>query len=171
MVMKAPPKRALTTPLDLPATAAMEKEIITVSRTAPLSKVERLLTEHRVSGLPVTDVSGRAIGVISYRDLLDHYAEEDGTRPSRRPDYYRVSAEELRDEDVDVGFEVPEESEGTAEQAMTGDVIHVRSDAPLREVARTMAKRSIHRVLVTDPRTNRVVGIISSLGLLSALGR
>ena len=169
--MKAVASRKSASPLDLKVAEVMEKRIVTVSRTAPLSEVERLLTEHRVSGMPVTDVSGRAIGVISYRDLLDHYADEEEERPRPRPDYYRVSAEELRDEDVDVGFEVPEESEDTAEDAMTGEVIHVPSDTRLREAARTMSKRGIHRLLVTDPQTHKVVGIVSALGLLSALSR
>ncbi len=149
----------------------METKVVTVSRAAPLSEVERLLTEHRISGRPVVDVAGRAIGVISYRDLLEHYEEEPETRPRHTPDYYRISTEELRDEDVEIGFEVPQESEDTAEDAMTHEVIHVPSDASLEKVGRTMVERSVHRVLVTDPETEKVVGIISSMGLLAAMFR
>ena len=156
---------------DLTAADVMETKIVTVSRTAPLSEVERLLTEHRISGMPVVDVAEHAIGVISYRDLLEHYDEEAETRPRHAPDYYRIAAEELREEDVDVDFAVPEESEDTAEDAMSRDVIHVRSDTRLNEVAETMVERNVHRVLVTDPESEKVVGIISSLGLLAALVR
>jgi len=158
--------------LDLTAADVMEAEVVTVSRSAPLSEVERLLTEHRISGMPVVDVSDRAIGVVSYRDLLEHFEEDPETRPKHRlPDYYRIATEEMREEDVEVGFEVPEESEDTAEDAMTHDVIHVRSDAPIAEVGRTMVERGVHRILVTDPKTERVVGIISSMGLLAAIFR
>jgi CBS domain-containing protein len=151
------------------ARAVMERRIITVGRTAPLSEVERILTENRISGMPVTDAAGRAIGVVSYRDLLDHYAENPETRPRRGPGFYRLSTAHLLDEDFE-SFEVPEESEDTVEDVMTPEVVHVRADASLPEVCRTMAEHSVHRVLVTDPGTEKVVGIISSLGLLSAMG-
>ncbi len=148
----------------------MEKRIVTVGRTAPLSEVERLLTENRISGMPVTDAAGRAIGVVSYRDLLDHYAENPEERPQRVRAFYRLSTEHLLDEDFE-SFEVPEESEDTVEDVMTPEVIHVRSDATLQEVCRAMGEHQVHRVLVTDPVSEKVVGIISSLGLIAAMGK
>ena len=155
--------------LELTARDIMETRIVSVSRTAPLSEVERLLAENRISGMPVTDASGRAIGVVSYRDLFDHYREDPDSRPRRTRAFYRLSAEEL-DEDVE-SFEVPAESEDTVEDVMTPEVIHVRSSASLRQICNTMARHEIHRVLVTDPETERVVGIVSSMGLMTALGR
>lgn len=151
------------------ARSVMEKRIVTVGRTAPLSEVERLLTENRISGMPVTDAAGRAIGVVSYRDLLDHYAENPDARPRRARAFYRLSTEHLLDEDFE-SFEVPEESEDTVEDVMTPEIVHVRSDATLEEVCRTMGEHEVHRVLVTDPETQKVVGIISSLALLKAMG-
>jgi len=151
------------------AKSVMERRIVTVGRTAPLSEVERLLTENRISGMPVTDAAGKAIGVVSYRDLLDHYAENPDARPRRTRAFYRLSTEHLLDEDFE-SFEVPEESEDTAQDVMTPEVIHVRSDAPLKDVCRTMGEHEVHRVLVTDPESEKVVGIISSLSLLKAMG-
>ncbi len=77
---------------------------MTVSRTALLSEVERLLTENRISGMPVVDDAGRAIGVISVKDLLERYEEDPDARPRNRPDSYRMVTEELAEEDVDIGF-------------------------------------------------------------------
>ena len=154
----------------LTARHVMEKRVITVGRTAPLSEVERLLTENRISGMPVTDAAGRAIGVVSYRDLLDHYAENPDARPRRTRAFYRLSTEHLLDEDFE-SFEVPEESESTVEDVMTPEVIHVHSDATLKAVCRTMGEHQVHRVLVTDPETGKVIGIISSLALLTAMGK
>lgn len=154
----------------LAAKHVMEKRIITVGRNAPLSEVERLLTENRISGMPVTDAAGRAIGVVSYRDLLDHYAEDPDARPRRERAFYRLSTEHLLDEDFE-SFEVPEESEDTVEDVMTPEVIHVAADATLQDVCRTMGEHEVHRVLVTDPKTEEVVGIIGSLALLTAMGK
>lgn len=147
----------------------METKIVTVGRSAPLSEVERLLTENRISGMPVTDAAGKAIGVVSYRDLLDHYAENPDARPRRTRAFYRLPTEHLLDEDFE-SFDVPEECEDTVEDVMTPEVIHVRATDTIEAVCRTMGEHRIHRVLVTDPRTERVVGIIGSLALLTAIG-
>ncbi len=155
--------------LDLPAKSVMERRIVTVSPSAPLSEVERLLAEHRISGMPVTDSGGRAVGVISYRDLLDHYADDPDARPRRRPHYFRLPTEHLADEDFE-DFSVPPESEDTVADAMNPEVIHVRDDVPLTAIAQLMVHRSIHRVLVTDD-SGRVVGIVGSLAVLAAVAR
>jgi CBS domain-containing protein len=153
---------------DLTAKDIMAKRIITVSPTAPLSEVERLLTENRISGMPVTDSSGRAIGVVSYRDLLDHYAENPDARPRREPGFFRLPTEHLLDEDFE-SFSVPPESEDTVEDVMTPAIIDVATDAPVQEICRTMTKHSVHRVLVTDTGTGRMVGLVSSMSVLAAI--
>lgn len=164
--VRAPaPRRASIT-----AGSIMQTRIVTISPSAPLSEAERLLTEHRISGMPVTDNAGRAIGVLSYRDLLDHYAENPDARPRRGPGYFRLPTEHLADEEFEA-FSVPEEAEDTVEDVMTPEVIHVDRDTPLREIARKMVENGIHRVLVTEPRSGRVVGIISSMGMLAAMAK
>jgi CBS domain-containing protein len=61
----------------------MQTRIITVADTAPLSEIERVLTENRISGVPVVNQAGRVIGVVSVKDLLDRYVEEPDARPRR----------------------------------------------------------------------------------------
>jgi CBS domain-containing protein len=147
----------------------METHVVTVSPQASLLELERLLAEHRISGMPVTDDSGRPLGVVSFRDLLDHYADDPDTRPPRRGGYFLVP-----DEGADHHhgkFAVPAESEGTVADVMTPVIIDVTTEDTLLEVCRTMAKHSVHRVLVTEPSTGRMLGIISSLAVLEAMAR
>lgn len=146
----------------------MQTGIITVADSAPLSEVERVLSENRIGGVPVTDQSGRVIGVVSVRDLIDRYVEDPDARPSRGRHFYQVTSDELEEDERDFS-ETPEESEETAGSIMTADVYHVPVGAPIVEVARKMASHRIHRVLVTEPETGRVVGIISSMGILAAI--
>lgn len=153
---------------ELTAGQIMRRPVVSVSPTAPLSEVERLLTENRISGMPVTNSAGHAIGVISYRDLLDHYAQNPDEHPHRKTSYFRVPTEQLADEEFE-GFSVPEASEDRVEDAMTPEVIHVGGDATLRQVARTMRDHAIHRVLVIDPGSGRVLGIISTMDVLASL--
>ena len=152
----------------LTAADIMQTRIITVADTAPLSEVERVLTENRITGVPVTDQAGRVVGVISVRDLLDRYVEEPDSRPRRGKGYYHESTEEMADEDLE-SFELPEEAEETAGSVMTPEVFHVAATTGLAEVARQMVEHKIHRVLVTDPKKGQVVGIISSMGMLAAM--
>ena len=154
--------------MSLTAGDIMRTRIITVSDSAPLSEVERILTENRISGVPVTNQSGRVVGVISVRDLLDRYVEDPDARPRRGKGYYRESTEDLEDEDLEA-FDLPEEGEETVSSLMNAEVFHVPSTAPVSEVARKMVAHHIHRVLVTDPESHQVVGIITSMGILAAV--
>jgi CBS domain-containing protein len=144
----------------------MRTNVVTVSYAAPLSEVERLLVENQISGMPVTDAAGNVIGVVSLKDLVERYQEDPDSRPRRGHGYYHLSSEELNEVDFD-SFDLPEESEDTAESIMTAEVYSVGPDAGLREIARVMAEHRIHRVLVTD--NARCVGLISTLEILDAL--
>ena len=154
----------------LTAADMMETRVITVPATAPLAELERLLTEHRISGMPVVAEDDSAVGVVSYRDLLDHYAENADERPSGDDAYFRETRF-LLDGDFDAlsGYGAHAGCAETVADIMTPALIDVVPDAPLAEVVRTMVKHSVHRVLVIEPGTRRVVGIISSLGVLAAI--
>lgn len=144
----------------------MRTNIVTVSYAAPLSEVERVLADARVSGAPVVDQSGQIVGVISLRDLIERYAEDEDARPRRGHGFFHLSSEETLDEDFE-SFEVPEEAEETACDLMTAQVFSVPVEAGLKEIADVMCKHSVHRVLVTDG--GRLLGLISTLDILDAL--
>jgi CBS domain-containing protein len=144
----------------------MRPEVVTVSYAAPLSEVERVLSDNRISGAPVVDEAGKIVGIVSLRDLVERYTEDPDARPRRGHGFYHLSSEEMLDEDFD-SFEVPEESEDTAEDIMTAQVFSVPAGAGLREIAATMAEHRIHRVLVVDD--GKHVGLISAMEILDAL--
>jgi len=149
----------------LTARDVMVRDVVTIPYSAPLSEVERVLVDHRISGMPVTDATGHVVGVVSVKDLIERYAEEPESRPRRGSGYFHLSSAEL-DDDFD-SFELPAEAEDTAESVMNAQVFMVDSETPLRAVAAVMAEHGIHRVLVQEPRG--VVGIISTLEVLRAV--
>lgn len=144
----------------------MRTEVITIPYATPLSEVERILSDNRISGAPVTDEAGHIVGIVSVRDLVERYAEDPDARPRRGQGFYHLSAEEMLEEDFD-SFEVPEESEETAEDVMSAEIYSVPADAGLMDIARTMAKHKIHRVLVAE--NGRHVGLITTMEVLQAL--
>lgn len=174
---KSPPKPARRRATRFPAAGLkrlaaltagdlMETNVVTVSYADPLSEVERVLTDQRVSGVPVVDETGAVKGVISLRDLVERYAEDADARPRRGAGFYHLSSEETLDEDFE-SFEVPAESEETAADVMTSDVYSVPTDADIPEIARTMGRHGVHRLLVRDGK--RFVGLVGTLDLLEVL--
>jgi CBS domain-containing protein len=53
---------------------------------------------------------------------------------------------------------------------MTTDVVTVRPEAPLPELAQTMVDACIHRVIVVDEQ-RKPIGIFTSMDILSAVAR
>lgn len=153
--------------LGLTAGDILQPRVITVSYAAPVSEVERVLSENRIGGVPVTGPSGDVVGVVSLRDLIDRYVEDPDSRPRRGRGFFHLSGTES-DEDYD-SFDLPDEAEETAESIMTAEVYSVPSNAPLTQVAATMVEHGIHRVLVTDAEGGGYVGLITSMGVLAAL--
>lgn len=155
----------------LTARDVMSERVITVSYSSPLSEVERVLSDNRIGGVPVTDAAGHVVGVVSARDLLDLYTEDPDARPVRTRSYYQWANDDLDElEDVDFGnIRLPEESEDTAGSVMTAEAYTVATTASLQEVAREMAEHRIHRVLVTDPSAGGTVGLVTTMDLIKAI--
>ncbi len=153
---------------ELQAADIMQTNVITVAEDAPLSEVETLLSENRITGMPVTDEAGELVGVISVTDLIDRYTEDSDARPRRGRGFYDVSTYGLEDEDLE-SFEVPKESEETAGSLMTAEVLTVPAEMPLRLVAKAMVKHKVHRLLVNEGR--KTVGILSTMDLLRAASK
>lgn len=147
---------------NLTAADIMQASVIAVGRRTPLAEVERLLTENRISGVPVTDEAGHVIGVVSMSDLVEHYAEGEGDGGGG---FYSAPSWDL-DEEYGAGT-VPETSEDVAADIMTSDIHSVDRNASVTEVAKQMTKRGVHRLLVTDGA--RHIGLVSTTDIVRAV--
>ena len=138
----------------------MTSKVITVTPETPVGKVAALLSEHRISAVPVVD-NGQLVGIVSEADLLHRY--EIGTdcalngdpwwmrlfSADRSPaEYVKSHARQVRD-------------------IMTREVTTVAPDTALAEIASLLEKRRIRRVPVVDE--GRLMGIVSRSDLVRAL--
>lgn len=143
--------------------------VITLRRGLTLREALELLSGERISGAPVVDESGKPVGVLSVSDIILFQIGK-ARRRMRRSFYYA-----LPDYKGDMGkyeFEgVPEEilDSATVGGSMTQDLIIVAPDTPLVEVAETMVRERIHRVIVVE--NDRVVGVISALDMARAIAQ
>jgi CBS domain-containing protein len=128
----------------------MTQPVFTVRTTDPIEGAAALLSDRRITAVPVIDGDGRLVGIVSEGDLLRDRVPEDPTAHLRpvpaihgRP---RVVAE-----------------------VMTRDVVTAWLDEDVSDVAHTMLKRNVRSIPVLDE--GRLVGIISRRDLLRTVVR
>ena len=140
----------------------MTLEVYAVAPDTGLDVTGRLLYGKHVSGAPVVDAGGAAIGVVTAKDLVDP-----DRRRSPQPGsstVYRLTGGDGC-EKIDGG---PARTPGRVADVMTSFVVAVPPTTELRDAMRLMVAEDIHRLFVIDER-KQIIGIVSSMDLLRAL--
>lgn len=141
----------------------MTRDPITVQPDAPLKDAIQILADKRISGLPVVDQSGKLVGVISETDLM--WRESGVTPPAYimlldSVIYLENPARYDRDLHKALGQSVGE--------VMSRDPVTISPDKPLRDAARILHERSVHRLPVIDDQ-HRIVGILTRGDVVRAM--
>jgi CBS domain-containing membrane protein len=136
----------------------MTRNVIKVREDADLNEVTTLLSENRISGLPVVDGQDRVIGMITeadvlamagmkkghaFKDVIRHLLGEPLSGPKR--------SKRLRD-------------------VMTSPAITTGPEADIREIALTLDEKRIKRLPVVDEQ-GRLIGVISRADIVRAIGK
>jgi len=125
----------------------MRTEAVTVEEGTPAREIARLISEYRVSALPVLAGQGKVIGVVSEADLI------------RSADRRRAILARLPGRSG-------EPDSDTAAQLMTSPAITIDPDAPLAAAARLMDQRRL-RMLPVVNSAGDLLGVVSRWNLLS----
>ncbi len=165
------------------ATDLMNAEVLTVPEDMALPDLARYLLEHEISGAPVVDRDGKVVGVVSLTDIVAADSESDADADADRRPGETASSGGFYDRGWDGGDEEGEliradlaDLEDCEEadwdelevaDIMTEEVYSVAEDAPVSEIASTMLRHHVHRLLVA--RDGQAVGIISTSDLLGLL--
>ncbi len=142
----------------------MTRSLISTRPDDDLKAAERLLIEHRISGMPVVEET-ILVGVLSRSDIarvevlmqsLDELVSDrlnwdeqaDGFKHARGPEFkgFRQRLDQLKVRD-----------------AMSDQVVTCAPTTPVGEVAAEMVRHHIHRIIVVDGK--HPVGIVSTLDL------
>jgi CBS domain-containing protein len=121
----------------------MERQVLTVGVDAVLADAIVIMSEARVSALPVVDAHGRMLGVISNTDVLN--AEAD-TELDEMRQLLTVT---------------------TVGMLMTHHPLVVAPTATVREAAQQMLYADVHRLYVVEHE--KVVGVISTTDIVRAV--
>jgi len=130
----------------------MTRRVVSVDRGASYRNLVDLLTEKRISALPVIDEAGHVLGVVSETDLLRKIEYHGGEEPRifdspRRRDDRRRSQGHI------------------AADLMSAPPIVVTADTSITAAARTMNREGVKRLPVVDEH-GRLIGIVTRGDLL-----
>jgi CBS domain-containing protein len=139
----------------------MTRSVVSVQRSTPLKEVAQALIDNNISGVPVVDVDGAVLGVVSEADLL---VKEQGPDTIRHRPLARFLGEsrESQAQLVKLGAT-------TATEAMTSPAVTIPPGRPVQEAAAIMTARGVNRLPVVDD--GRLVGIVSRADLVRAYVR
>jgi CBS domain-containing protein len=139
----------------------MSSPAITVSPTTEIREVAHTMREHVISGVPVVDVDGTLLGLITELDLIARNA------PVHEPHYLAVlsalipvSIEEYRQykEQLRQALAI------SAADLMNDQVETISPDAPIDEALQSMLNPEITMLPVVED--NRLVGVLTRTDLV-----
>jgi len=142
----------------------MTTNVISVEAGTTVQALAKLLSDRRISGVPVVDSEKRVVGVVSEGDLL-HRAETGTERsaPPRRRSWWLA--------DMAAGQELARDyvksHARTVDEIMTREVVSVAETTELADLAILLETHRIKRVPVLHD--GHVVGIVSRANLVRAL--
>lgn len=151
---------------ETPVQDFMTSPVIVLEDGATLRDAARTLTEAKISGAPVVDHRGLPVGVLSLFDITTYLAGLD--RLAGEPGgFYRQGS--LRFDMLDdEAPEVEPTEETLVKDVMSPEILSVRPETPLSNVAKRLRAENLHRLFVRNER-GELVGVVSTMDLLGAL--
>jgi CBS domain-containing protein len=137
----------------------MTTNVVAVGTDTPLKDVADILSEFRISGLPVVSERGTVLGVVSENDIL---VKARGTEPLRG-----LVGRLLAGDAVELEAKL---AARTAGEAMTSPAVTITPDRPVSAAAGEMVERRINRLPVVD-EDGKLVGIVTRADLVKAFAR
>lgn len=144
--------------INMKVSEVMTIDAVAVSEEADIEEAIRLLSGHRVSGLPVVNNENHVTGVITEADILS-------VMGMKRGHTFKDIVARL------LGEPVPGNKAGrTVRQVMTSPAIITTPDASILEVAGILEERRIKRLPVVDAG-GVLVGIVSRADIVRVVGK
>ena len=146
----------------------MTRDVLLARADWSVHRLAEFLAENSISGAPVVSEDGKLIGVVSSTDIVIHDTLPAKGMADGEPHEYYLQASDRRHGSADfASARIAQEPLVTIRDIMTPVIYKVSEDTLVPEVADTMIKNRIHRIIVTNEE--KVVGIISSADMLKVI--
>jgi CBS domain-containing protein len=139
----------------------MTKDVVFIRPETSVREIAALMTEKRISGLPVLGADGTLLGIVSQSDLLHRW--EIGTEPK-----YKWWLKVFSDSDS-LARAFSKTHGIKAKDVMTCHIISVKHDTDLGDVAALLDRSKVKRLPVLQ--NGRLVGLITRSDLVKAFSQ
>lgn len=138
----------------------MTRDVVAIDPQDTLHEALQLMTENRVSALPVLNGKGKCVGVVSTSDLIDVTSEVD------------EELEELENSNIEAQQWLIEQmgkslGDRLVADLMSRDVATVGPEDLLVKAAQLMRKNRVHRLPVVDG--DKLLGLVSTSDVIEAV--
>jgi len=163
--------RMETTPPSLPNTTPvseiMTRNVLCVTRDLNTDELRRIFLERGISGAPVVDGQGQAIGVVSKTDLVRHTQEAPEVQEDEP---LRVRGQDGTAYDLGPGFHSEPVSRVKVQDIMTPIAYTLKAGTSIAQAAALMAFEGVHRLPIVCETNNEIIGLLSALDVMRWIG-
>lgn len=139
----------------------MTPSIKAVPQSWTMDRLARFLTDHEITGSPVTDESGEIVGIATLKDITEFRWNATRSNTDRKlTAQEQQEARRLRMVLFEEMGKVPVE----VRDIMTPIVLSVDETTPVRDIANIMMSEHLHRIFVT--RESKITGIVTTYDML-----
>jgi CBS domain-containing protein len=129
----------------------MIKEVVTVTPETGVEEAYRIMERHDIRRLPVVEEDGTLIGIVTETDARQVLVPwRSSIKKRREKEFYYLARDE------------------TVEDIMTSDVITIKPNNRITEVARLLHEHKFGGLPVVDD-DGRVIGIVTTIDLITLL--
>ena len=155
-----------TTLTNLTARDLMNQHVFTVRADWTIHDLAEFLIDKNISGAPVVDESHNLVGVVSETDIVRKDSEDLGHvfRTSPHELYVHGWESSLAAKDLS-SLQIEEERERSVREIMSTSILSIHESAPVEDIADTMIRSRVHRLLVTS--SGRLVGVVTAMDLVA----
>jgi CBS domain-containing protein len=140
----------------------MKLDVVAVGPDTSVRELADILSEHKISGVPVVDANGWVIGIVTDSDVIVQDAD------LHFPYYIPILDSFINPEGFHKFRERFRKAFGSkVSEIMSKDVITISPDALVHEAATLMADRKVNRLPVTE--TRKLVGIVTRGDIVQAI--
>ncbi|MEM2839413.1 MAG: CBS domain-containing protein [Thermoplasmata archaeon] len=147
----------------------MTKKVVTLSPEDTIASASMKMSAAKISGAPVTDESGKLIGILSEADILRSLKTHQRSLHLVYPSLSAISVtfrEQITEREASDAYKDIENMK--VKEIMTKEVETVREDEEIRGAIKKMISRGINRLPVVDDE-NKVIGIVTRGDILRGI--
>ena len=140
----------------------MTENVIAVTKNTEVRELAKILTDNKISGVPVLDEAGKLAGVVTESDLIfQNKKVHIPTAVAILDAFFFLESPEKMEKEMKKMAGV------TVGEIYASEVISVQRDTPLDEIATLMAEKNIHTLPVVDQ--GNLVGVIGKRDIIRTI--